>query len=71
MAKNNDITTAQAFERLLNRPDQWRRTGRPMQQRLNFLDKLKNGINVTTDTKEKILAEAGYTVKQQTLWNEP
>lgn len=68
---NKELTTALAFEALLNRPDQWRQTGRPMQQRLNFLDKLKNGTNVTLDTKEKILKEAGYSEKQVTLWNEP
>jgi len=67
----HDITTAQAFEHLVNRPDLWRKTGRPMQQRLNLADKLKNSTNITLDTKEKILTEAGYTVKQEKLWLEP
>lgn len=66
-----EMTTANVFELILNRPDLWRKTGRPMQQRLNYLDKFKNDINVTTDAKEKIIAEAGYTVKQEKLWNEP
>jgi hypothetical protein len=64
------LTTAVAFEQLINRPDQWRKTGRPMQQRLNFLDKLKNSQNVSLDTKEKILTEAGYTVAQEKIWKE-
>ena len=70
MAKQN-LSTAAAFTRLLNRPDQWRRTGRPMPQRLDFLYKLKKGINVTIDTQEKILLESGYTTQKVTTWQEP
>jgi hypothetical protein len=69
---NNEVfSTQEAFERLLDRPDLWRKTGRPMQQRFSLKNKLRNGINVTIDTKEKILAEAGYTVKQETIWRFP
>ena len=68
---NKELTTAQAFELLVNRADLWRTTGRPMQQRLNILQKLQKDINITLDTKEKILLEADFSVKQEKLWNEP
>ncbi|WP_211221705.1 hypothetical protein [Spirosoma panaciterrae] len=64
------LTTDAAFERLLNRPDLWRRTGRPMHQRLNFLQKLKAGKVITLDTKIKILEEAGNQPLQVMLWSE-
>ena len=69
--ENQELTTAKAFEQLLSQPERWRKTGRPMQQRLNWLDKLKNNINVSIDTKEKILSEAGYTIQKVTLWKMP
>jgi hypothetical protein len=65
------LTTAAAFERLLERTDQWRKTGRPMAQRFNFRNKLRKGKRVSLDTKEKILTEAVYTVKQETTWRFP
>lgn len=65
------MTTDQSFLQLCGRPDLWRRTGRPMQQRLRILNKLKNDITITLDTKEKILVEAGFSVKQEKVWKWP
>lgn len=68
---NDEYNTNRAIETLLNNPYYWSLTGLPTNQRRQFANMLKNGKGISLDKKEQLLEKAGFTVKQEKIWNLP
>lgn len=70
MAKD-ELGTHLAFETLVNSAYYWSLTGLPFVSRRQFANSLRTGKGVSLDKKEALLEQAGFSVKQEKLWNLP
>ncbi|RYC69811.1 MULTISPECIES: hypothetical protein [Spirosoma] len=59
------------FDILVNSPYYWSLTGRNNGLRRQYVHTLGRGEGISLDKKEQLLAEAGFTVAQEKLWNLP
>ncbi|GAB3962991.1 hypothetical protein GCM10028805_65210 [Spirosoma harenae] len=62
------LSTTEALKLLLDRSDLWSKTGRPMRQRTNYKSMLNTGHTFPLKLKMKLLTEAGFTLKQEAIW---
>lgn len=70
-APSPGLTTAEAFQQLVESPELWERTGSNKALRRQFLHMLKVGEGISLNKKEELLTAASFEVEKEMIWEAP
>ena len=68
---NSDTTTEAGFKLLLESDYYWSKTEESSAMRRSYRKRLNDGSLLSVKKMEELLEKAGFTVKQEKLWNLP